>query len=317
MDVITLGETMVLFTPKNSGLMRYAGDFSSKIAGAESNVAIGLSRLGHKAGWISRLGNDEFGERIQSFIRGEGVDVSQVTFDETAATGLYFKEKLTPSELRLKYYRRDSAASRMSASDLDESYVSRAQFLHVTGITPALSEHCYETVLTAVDYAKRNNVKVVFDPNLRRKLWSEDRARSVLRELSAQADIVLPGIDEAEFIFGKSNPETLAKSFYDLGPATVILKLGKAGAYLYSNEEKGIVEGFPVGQVVDPVGAGDGFAAGCLSGLIDGIDVKEAVRRGNAVGAMVTMADGDVEGLPERDRLIGFINQTDKDDVER
>lgn len=317
MDVITLGETMVLFTPKSSGLMRYAGDFSTKVAGAESNVAIGLSRLGKQAGWISRLGNDEFGERVLSFIRGEGVDVSQVTFDDTAATGLYFKEKLTPGELRLKYYRHDSAASRMSAIDIDEDYIASAKFLHVTGITPALSEDCYETVLTAIDYAKKNGVTVVFDPNLRRKLWTDTRAREVLRELSALADIVLPGIDEAEFIFGKSTPEKLAQDFCNNGSSTVILKLGKQGAYFLSNESSGFVKGFPVEQVVDPVGAGDGFAAGCLSGLVDGIELKEVVRRGNAVGAMVTMADGDVEGLPENERLNNFMNRIDHDDVER
>lgn len=317
MDVVTLGETMMLFTPKSTGLMRYAGDFSSKIAGAESNVAIGLARLGHQAGWISRLGNDEFGERIQSFIRGEGVDVSQVTFDDTAATGLYFKEKVTANELRLQYYRHDSAASRMVATDIDEKYIANAKFLHVTGITPALSEGCYETVLTAIDYAKQNGVTVVFDPNLRRKLWDEDKARKVLRALSGMADIVLPGIDEAEFIFGKSTPEKLAKNFYDNGASKVILKLGKQGAYFLSEESSGFVEGFPVEQVVDPVGAGDGFAAGCLSGLVDELGLAEVVRRGNAVGAMVTMVDGDVEGLPEKRRLDNFINRIDHDDVER
>ncbi|UOR11518.1 sugar kinase [Halobacillus amylolyticus] len=317
MDVITLGETMVLFTPKSSGLMRYAGDFSTKVAGAESNVAIGLARLGHQTGWISRLGKDEFGEKIQSFIRGEGVDVSQVTFDDSASTGLYFKEKLTANELRLKYYRSDSAASRMSDDDLDETYISNARFLHVTGITPALSEHCFETVLKAMEYAHRNGVTVVFDPNLRRKLWTDSYARQVLRKLSGMADIVLPGIDEAEFIFGQSDHESLAQAFFDNGAKTVIMKLGKKGAYVHSDQSKGFVEGFPVEQVVDPVGAGDGFAAGCLSGLIDGLGLKEAVKRGNAVGAMVTMVDGDVEGLPGKARLTEFMNRTHRDDVER
>lgn len=317
MDVVTLGETMVLFTPKSSGLMRYAGDFSSKVAGAESNVAIGLARLGYQTGWISRLGADEFGSRVQAFIRGEGVDVSKVTFDGEATTGLYFKEKISPMELRVKYYRHGSAASRMSAADIDEEYISRAKFLHVTGITPALSEGCYETVLAAIDAAKRNGVTVVFDPNLRRKLWDEEKAKKVLRELSALADIVLPGIEEAEFIFGKSTTENLAKSFYDNGAATVILKLGKRGAYFLSAESSGFVEGYPVEQVVDPVGAGDGFAAGCLAGFVDGLELKEVVKRGNAVGALVTMVDGDVEGLPGQGRLNDFMNKVSHEDVER
>ncbi|MGI8316711.1 sugar kinase [Halobacillus mangrovi] len=317
MDVITLGESMVLFSPKSSGLMRYASDFSAKVAGAESNVAIGLSRLGHKAGWISRLGEDEFGTKIHSFVRGEGVDVTQVHFDQSASTGLYFKEKITANELRVNYYRKDSAASRMSPADLDEAYLAKAKFLHVTGITPALSEDCYETVLTAIDYAKRNGVTVVFDPNLRRKLWEEDRAKEVIRELAKKADVVLPGIDEAEFIFGPLTPESLAQAFYEQGASKVVIKLGKKGAYALSEDEKGFVEGFPVDEVVDPVGAGDGFAAGCLSGLVDDLEWKEAVRRGNAVGAMATMVEGDVEGLPDKQRLIAFINQTDKEDVDR
>lgn len=317
MDVVTLGETMVLFTPKSFGLMRYASDFSIKVAGAESNVAVGLTRLGAHAGWISRLGDDEFGERIVSFIRGEGVDVRQVSFDDKASTGLFFKEKLTANEVRVKYYRNDSAASRMSADALDEAYISGAKFLHVTGITPALSQDCYETVLSAIHYAKKNGVIVVFDPNLRRKLWSEDQARKILTELSSLADIVLPGIDEAEFLFGKMDTESLAEAFYTNGSSTVIMKLGKKGAYVHSDQSSGFVEGFPVEQVVDPVGAGDGFAAGCLSGLIDELDLKEAVRRGNAVGAMVTMVDGDVEGLPDKQRLRAFMNKTQHDDVER
>ncbi|MFC4559859.1 sugar kinase [Virgibacillus kekensis] len=318
MDVITLGESMVLFTPKaSSGLMRYAGDFSTKIAGAESNVAIGLVRLGHQAGWISRLGNDEFGRRILSFIRGEGVDVSEVKFDDSASTGLFFKEKLTADEARVSYYRKDSAASKMTSADLDEAYISKAKYLHITGITPALSESCRETVLKAVKHAKSAGVKVIFDPNLRRKLWSETRAREVLLELAGMADIVLPGVDEAEFLFGESDHETLGQAFLDNGASAVIMKLGKEGAYVASEEFSGIVPGFPVEDVTDPVGAGDGFAAGCLSGLIDGLAIKEAVQRGNGVGAMVTMADGDVEGLPDLKRLTNFMQRDYLNDVDR
>ncbi|WP_188454731.1 sugar kinase [Virgibacillus oceani] len=317
MDVITLGETMVLLTPHSTGLMRYADSFSTKVAGAESNVAIGLARLGHQTGWISRLGNDEFGKKIYAFIRGEGVDVSRVTFDDSANTGLFFKEKLACDEWRVKYYRADSAASRMNTADVDELYIADAKYLHVTGITPALSSSCYETALTAIDYAKKNGVKIVFDPNLRRKLWSDEEAKKVLLELASKADIVLPGVDEAQFLFGKLEVEDLAQRFLDNGASVVVMKLGKDGAYFSSKETQQYVKGFPVSQVVDPIGAGDAFSAGLLSGLLDGKDLEQSVSRGNAVGAMVTMADGDVEGLPERDRLLHFMNNRMKDDVER
>lgn len=317
MDVVTLGETMVLFAPENSGPMRYTDRFSARIAGAESNVAIGLARLGHYAGWISRLGNDEFGKKIRAFIRGEGIDTSQIILDETADTGLFLKEKLAPGEWRVKYYRKDSAASRMKPGDVKESYISDARFLHVTGITPALSDDCYETVLTAIEYAKKHHVKVVFDPNLRRKLWSEDKARKVLIELASKADIVLPGIDEAEFLFGSGSPEELARQFHEQGSSAVIMKLGKKGAYYLANDSEGYVEGFKGWEVVDPVGAGDGFSAGVLSGLLDGLELRESVQRGNAIGAMVTMAAGDVEGLPEKDRLLDFMHNQVQGDVKR
>ncbi|HET7580288.1 MAG TPA: sugar kinase [Bacillales bacterium] len=317
MDVITLGETMVLFTPKSKGLMRYAADFTAKIAGAESNVAIGLARLGHKSAWISRLGNDEFGKKILSFIRGEGVDVSEVRFDPSADTGLYFKEKLTANEMRVQYYRKLSAASRMSPDDLNESFIKKAKYVHITGITPALSENCYETVEKVIDIAKKNGVTVVFDPNLRRKLWAEDQAKKVLLDIASQADIVLPGITEGEFLFGKLEPERLAERFYEHGASTVVLKLGAKGAYYLSGNDRGLVPGFHVNHVVDPVGAGDGFAAGLLSGLLDHLPLQKAVERGTIVGAMVTMVPGDVEGLPDRERLELFANGTNQEDVRR
>ncbi|SFD89371.1 5-dehydro-2-deoxygluconokinase [Lentibacillus persicus] len=317
MDVVTLGETMMLFTPDNPGPMRYADRFSNRVAGAESNVAIGLARLGFQSGWISRLGDDEFGKKINAFIRGEGVDTSQVILDETADTGLFFKEKLAPGEWRVKYYRQGSAASRLKPGDVDESYIAEANYLHVTGITPALSDSCYETVLTAIDYARAHGVNVVFDPNLRRKLWPDHKARKVLTELVQKADIVLPGIEEAEFLFGNGTPEELARTFREKGASTVILKLGGTGAYYLNNAAEGYAEGFEVPEVVDPVGAGDGFSAGVLSGLLDGLDMKDAVQRGNAVGAMVVMAPGDVEGLPEKDRLVDFITNRNQSDVER
>lgn len=317
MDVVTLGETMILFTPETTGLMRYAHNFSAKVAGAESNVATGLARLGFKVGWISRLGNDEFGKKIISFIRGEGIDTSHVKFDSDAPTAMYFKEKLTADEFRVHYYRKNSAASNMSPNDLDENYIASAKYLHVTGITPALSKSCYDTVMRAIEIANKYNVKVVFDPNIRKKLWEEDEAKRVLREIAKKSDIILPGLDENRFLFTETNPEILAQKYHDLGASIVVLKLGAKGAYYLSDNEQGYVDGFPVENVVDPVGAGDGFAAGLLSGLLENLSLKEAVKKGNAIGAMVTKVKGDVEGLPEKERLISFMNDVNKTDVIR
>lgn len=317
MDVVTLGETMVLFTPKNMGYMRYATSFSSRVAGAESNVAIGLARLGHFSGWVSRIGDDEFGKKILHFIRGEGVDVREARIDDQAPTGIYFKEMLTDSEINVQYYRKGSAASEMIPANLNEDYIANSKYLHITGITPALSKNCYETVVKAIEIAHKHHVIVVFDPNVRYKLWSKDRAKQVLLEIASQSDIILPGIDEGLFLFGERDPEVIARRFYDYGASTVAVKLGADGAHYLSDNEHGVVPGFDVKNVIDPVGAGDGFAAGLLSGLLEGLTLKKAVERGNAVGALVTMACGDVEGLPERHRLLSFISGIEPNDVNR
>lgn len=313
MDVVTFGETMVLFTPETTGFMRYAHTYSRKFGGSETNFAIGLARLGHSVGWISRLGDDELGKAMLSFIRGEGVDVSRIRLDAQAPTGIYFKEIRNAGDVNVYYYRKGSAASLMTKDDLDETYLSSAKYLFVSGITPALSETCKEMVWEAIRLAKKHGLIIVFDPNLRKKLWPEEQARETLLAIAAQADIVLPGISEGEFLFGERDPELLGQRFLELGAETVVLKLGEQGAHYFTKEGDAHVPGFHVERVVDPVGAGDGFAAGLVSGLLDGLSLEEAVKRANAVGAIVTMVNGDVEGLPEREDLKRFIETPDEE----
>ncbi|MEB1806731.1 MAG: sugar kinase [Bacillaceae bacterium] len=317
MDVVTIGETMALFTPETSGLMRYAHTYSRKFGGSESNVAIGLTRLGHRSGWISRIGDDELGKAMVSFIRGEGVDVSEVQVEKSAQTGIYFKELRREDDVRVLYYRKNSAASRMSKNDLNAEYIAQAKYLHITGITPALSNSCYEMLKQAVHLAKQNGVTVVFDPNLRKTLWSEEKARQVLLEFVKESDIVLPGIAEGKFLYGIDDPQQLGERFLKDGPTTCVLKLGPRGAQYFTREKIEFVPSFTVKKVIDPVGSGDGFCSGFLSGLLDGLSLYDAVRRGNGVGAMVAMVNGDVEGLPDKRDLELFINETDKDDVNR
>ncbi|WHX42687.1 sugar kinase [Mesobacillus sp. AQ2] len=318
MDVVTIGETMALFTPNEEGMLRHALSFSMKFGGAESNIAIGLSRLGHRSRWISRLGEDEFGDAMLSFIRGEGVDVSFVTRDQSASTGVFFKEFRRLNDTRVYYYRKDSAASRMGAEWLEEDSISDAKYLHITGITPALSISCREMLEKAILIAKGNGTKIVFDPNLRLKIWrDEEEARQVIKKFASESNLVLPGISEAEFLFGRLTPEEYVEKFHDLGIETVIMKLGKQGALISSpSVPMTRIPGFLVERVVDPVGAGDAFAAGVLSGLLDGISLEEAVLRGNAMGAMVTMVNGDAEGLPTRSDLSSFLSGC-LDDVTR
>ncbi len=290
---------MVLLLAEQSGPMREASTFSRHTAGAESNLASGLSRLGHTAGWISRVGDDEFGRAIVFRVRGEGVDTSHVIHDSDAPTGIVVRERREAGAIEQVYYRRGSAASRMQPADLDAAYLRDARFLHLTGITPALSASCRETVFAAAEIGRAAGVTVVLDPNYRSKLWDRTEARSVMRDLARRCDLVLPGMDEAELLTGESDPEVAARELKKLGPATVVVKLGAQGALALTQDGRVVRSpGTPLERVVDAVGAGDAFAAGFLSGVLRGFDTDAGLRLANRCGALAMLSPGDMESLP-------------------
>jgi len=307
-DVLTFGETMVLFNPDSNGPLRYVNSFSKSIGGADSNVAIALARLGHSTGWFSRLGNDEFGRYIQNTVRGEGVDVSRLRFDDEASTGILFKERFSSENPSVYYYRKGSAASRLSPEDIDEEYVKDTRIIHVTGITPALSESARETVFRVLEIARGNGITVSFDPNIRLKLWSLEEAKPVLLEIARMSDIIMPGISEGEMLLGTSDEKEIAERFMEMGCSKVAVKLGAEGCYAAGREGGIYVKGFPV-QPEDMVGAGDGFAAGFLSAALKGLSISECGVHGNGIGAMATLVKGDVEGYPYRDQFMQFMGK--------
>ncbi|WP_205665668.1 sugar kinase [Anoxybacter fermentans] len=315
LDVVTLGETMVMMNPQESGSLKYVNQFTKQLGGAESNFAIGLARLGIKVGWISRLGNDSFGDYIEAFIRGEGVDVSRVKRDDKHPTGLMIKERRGLGESKVYYYRHNSAASHMEPDDLDEEYISQAKYLHLTGITPALSDSCREVVYKAIEIAHKYGLKVTFDPNLRLKLWSKEEMRRVILDICSKVDIVLPGLSEGKILLEMEKPEEIIDGFLKLGPKIVVLKVGEKGAIVATKEDKHYVPGYTLKRVIDPIGAGDGFAAGFVAGQIKGYDLIESVKLANAVGAFAVTVKGDVEGLPTWDELQVFLGN--KEDIER
>jgi len=317
MDVVSIGETMVLFSPDQNGQLRYAKDFTSRIAGAETNTLIGLAKLGYQTGWISKVGKDELGKRIVNSVRGEGVDTSFVQEDATAPTGLFLKEQTTANNARVIYYRNNSAASQMAPNDIEESYLAKAKILYITGITPALSDSCRETIFYAVDLAQRNGVKIVFDPNIRKTLLDEKSGRGMLKELIGKSDIVLPGISEGEYLFDTKDCRKIAMECKRLGAKAAVVKLGEKGAYYSTDDQSGFAEPFAVEKVIDPIGAGDGFAAGVLSGLLDNLSIYESAKRGCAIGSMVTLVNGDIEGLPDKELLQEYMSSTVKEDVTR
>lgn len=295
-EVITFGESMGLMMPVGAKGIEYSAHFEKSFAGSESNVAIGLARLGHRSGWFGRLGGDPLGRYILKQIRGEGVDVSRAVLDDSAATGLIIREFLN-GQSSVYYYRRHSAASMMRPEHLDEDYIRQAKILYVTGITPALSSSCRETVLEAVRIARRHGVKVCFDPNIRLKLWTAAEARAVLLGLADQADYFLPGLDELKILYDTDDFGQITKRLSELG-AVSIVKGGNNETLLV---DKGNVSSVPyvkAKQVVDTVGAGDGFCAGFISGLLREYSHEEAVLLGNWIGSMIVQSVGDWEGLP-------------------
>ncbi|TVY04339.1 sugar kinase [Cohnella terricola] len=311
-EVVTFGETMGLLIGGPKGI-EHSASLEKSFGGAESNFAIGLARLGHRVGWFGLLGNDPMGRMILKTLRGEGVDVSRAGVSKEAPTGLMLKERLA-GNTSVYYYRKLSAASRMTPEQLDAAYISRAKYLHITGITPALSETCRDTVLEAVRIARTNGVKVVFDPNLRLKLWDLEEAREVLLRIAEEADYFLPGLDELKLLYETDDFDRIVERLRQLR-ARSIVKGGNDETYVIDDGDVIAVPYFKATHFVDSVGAGDGFCSGFISGLLRGYDLAEAVRLGNLSGSLVVQMIGDWEGLPtceEVDAVLG-----DRKHVER
>jgi 2-dehydro-3-deoxygluconokinase len=297
-DVVTLGETMAVFTSASVGPLRHATSLTVGAAGAESNMAIGLRRLGASVAWIGRVGDDELGQLVLARLRGEDVDVRGAVVDPGAPTGLMVKERRTGTISRVHYYRRGSAGSRLGVDDVDEAAIVAARILHVTGITPALSDTARAAVSRAVEVARAAGTLVSLDYNYRSALWSPEEAREVLRVLTARADVVFAGEEETELVAGAPTVEALAA----LGPREAIVKRGAKGAVAAVGGVVCEAPAVPV-RVVDPVGAGDAFVAAYLAGLLEGHDPEERLRAACAAGAFAVTVDGDWEGFPTRAEL--------------
>lgn len=296
LDLITFGESMGLVMPDDGRGIETTQRLIRTFGGAESNVAIGVSRLGHKVGWFGSLGNDPFGRFIHKQIRGEGVDTSRVFFDDHHPTGFMMREKVK-GEVSVYYYRAGSAASKMSPDLLDEDYIAKAKFLHVTGITAAISETARETLKAAMLLARKHNVKVCFDPNIRLKLWSIDEARPVILELAQLSDYFLPGLQELQWIYQTQNLSEIFERVSHI-QATTVVKGGDNCSYLIDKGQTEIIPFVKAEQVIDTVGAGDAFCAGFISGLIQNLPLNECVKLASLLGSMIVQVEGDWEGLP-------------------
>ncbi|WP_318209301.1 sugar kinase [Streptomyces sp. SJL17-1] len=300
--LVTLGEAMAVVAATRPGPLAPGAPLRLGWAGAEATVAIGVSRLGHPAAWTGRVGQDAAGAMVLAGLRAEGVDVTAARTDPAAPTGLMLRERRTADRLRVSYYRAGLAGSRLAPEDLDEAQLTGARVLHVTGITPALSESARAAVEHAVALARAAGVTVSFDVNHRERLWSRAEAADVLARLLPCADIVFAGPEEAALLVDEDTPERMARALTRLGPAQAVLKLGADGALAVADGELHVQPAVPV-TAVDPVGAGDAFVSGYLAAVLDGAQVAERLRLAALSGAFAVSVPGDWEGLPRRAEL--------------
>lgn len=294
-DVLTFGETMAVLRAEEPGPLRLARSLRLSVAGAESTVAIGLARLGHTARWVGRVGADEFGQLVTDRLRAERVDVAYVPVESGAQTGLLVREQRTADLARVRYYRAGSAGSRLSVDDLVPALADGARLLLLSGVTPALSASCLAATRAAVAHAVASGWAVCLDVNYRAALWSREAAADGLRSLVSSVTVVVGDANELALVGG-------VDELLGVGVREVVVKEGAHGASVSTVDGSWSVPAAAV-TAVDVVGAGDAFVAGYLSGLLDGVEMKERLTRGVTVAGFAVACAGDWEGLPTRAEL--------------
>lgn len=298
-DVITIGDAMITMNPVTTGPMRFVHTFERKVGGAELNFAIGCARLGLQTGFISRLGHDEFGKYLRHFIRGEGIDVSQLQLVEGYPTSLNFKEIMENGSGRTFYYRNLSPTSTLSVEDLDETFFQKARWLHISGVFPAVDAQNIEIVEKGIELAKTYGLTISLDPNIRLKLWSREKARETLMKWLPDVDVLLTGEEEARMLLKTERLEEMIETFHEIGISQIAIKKGSEGSVGYRDGNGVSVPAEDPGNVVDTVGAGDGFDAGFVYGALQGWSLERTLTFANTVGSMVVGVSGDNEGLPD------------------
>ncbi len=309
-EELTLSEPMALFVADQDGPLAEVNHFTKYVSGSEVNFAVGMSRLGHQVAYITKVGQDPFGKYIHQFLAANGIDTRYLKFDEGHTTGFQLKEKVHLGDPEVVSFRKNSAAANLELHDLENISWQGVKNLHVTGIPPALSESAREVMYQLIATARKNGVFISFDPNLRPKLWSDrQKMIDVINDLARRCDIVLPGINEGKILMGSEEADVIADFYLQAGAKAVVVKLGAKGAFVKTKTESFVLDAFKVEKVVNTVGAGDGFAVGVVSALMEGFSLREAVVRGTAIGALAVMAPGDNDGLPTKEQLADYLTK--------
>jgi 2-dehydro-3-deoxygluconokinase len=304
-EVVTLGEALGGFVAREIGPLELASGFERHIVGAEFNTAVGLARLGRRAAFIGRIGDDALGRSVLRALRAESVDDRYVGVEREAPTGVLIRARRGGAASEVVYHRSGSAGAALAPEHVEAARddIAGARWLHVTGVTPALSASCRAAVETAVAIAHASGVRISLDINLRRKLWNDDTARGVLLHGIERISTVLGSEDELRTITGEPSWEAAAEALLALGAGEVVVKRGDAGAVLLRRGMPGLHAAARPVTVVDPVGAGDGFDAGYLAGRLGDLGDLEVLRLANACGALAAGSIGDTTGLPSASEL--------------
>ena len=291
-DVVALGEPMVEFNQTRAGEPRYLQGFG----GDTSNMVIAAARLGARAAYVSRVGDDEFGRMLLDLWRAEGVGTEGIAVDPAAHTGVYFVTHGANGHV-FSYLRAGSAASRMRPDELPLAVIRASRFVQASGISLAISASAADAVLAAFAEARAAGAQVALDSNLRLKLWPLARARAIIGAAIGLADYFFPSLEDAEALSGLADPDAIVDWAHRLGARVVLLKLGARGAIVSDGTRRESLAGFPV-NAVDATGAGDCFCGAALARLAAGDSLAEAARFANAAAALSTTGFGAVAPLP-------------------
>jgi 2-dehydro-3-deoxygluconokinase len=294
LDLLTVGEPLICLT--SAGRLAASPTLRKSLGGSEANVAIGLARLGLRAGYVARVGDDPFGDEIVRTLRGEGVDVARVDRSATRPTGLMVKELRSPNDIRVHYYRHGSAATELD----DIGQIPAARHVHATGITLALGAGPASAVDELLSAARSIGASVSFDANIRLKLWSLDDAVTAIRNLLPYVDDLLLSEAEALAVAGAGELDEALRRLTDRGIPRVVVRRGAAGAVGAADGDRVEVAAQAAGPAVDCVGAGDAFTAGYLFERLRGATFDAALATGAWAAGHVVAQLGDYEGLPDR-----------------
>ncbi len=302
LDVLSLGEAMVELSARERVPLRDAGTFDLGWGGDTSNVAVAVRRLGRSSGYVTKVGDDEFGANLLSLWRREGVDVSHVAVDPDRPTGLYLLSRPETGPHNFTYYRFGSAASAMRPADLPTEALRTARIVHTSGITQAIGTGPCDVAFAALRTAREAGVTTSYDPNFRPALWSLDRARAVTMAALAMTDIALPSLEDARALTGLEDAGAIADQLLSHGPRIVALKMGESGAFVADSERQTLVPPYAV-ATVDAAGAGDTFDAAFLTAWLDGRELPECAEFANAAAALTTTGVGCVSPIPAREAV--------------